>query len=81
VSRPVTHRTGRTVLKGLSPGQESLKPFHFEAPEFGRGGPLLDRLAIGGIFGMHFEPPALVLAGCSECGLKRGIALLIRIDH
>jgi hypothetical protein len=37
---------------------------------------LLDGFTVGGVLGMHLEPPALVLASRPECGLKRRIVKL-----
>jgi hypothetical protein len=60
-------------LCSLRPGQDRLKPFDFEASEFGRCGPLLDCLVVGRAFRLHLPPSLFVFTGSPQCRLKRGI--------
>ena len=60
-------------LCSFSLSQSGFKPFDFEAPEFGRCGPLLCGLTVCRAFRLHPTPSLFIFTGGIERRLKRGI--------
>src|ERR1700691_5192278 len=72
---------GADGLCSFSLSQSGFKTLDFEAPEFGRCGPLLHGLAIGRAFRLHLPPSLFICTGGIERGQKRGILRFRGRDH